>query len=274
MNIFDRLQSIDKRILYVLLFFAIAFPLVNPVPLPMAIAPPTRAAYEWMKSLPDGGVLWVGGDYSASSIPELTPAGKAFVRMAFEKNMRVIHFTMWNTGANIMNAWLTDVAAEYNKQYGVDWVDIGYKPNATAILRHMTSNIIEAAGTDFYGTPLADLPLMQEVLALSPEYVDGIVELSTGSPGSATYLTYVVEQKGIEMVVACTAVSAAGDMPYFLSGQFKGLLNGMAGAAELEKLSGHPDKASASLGAQSFAHALIILFIILGNIGYIVNRRG
>ncbi len=39
-----------------------------------------------------------------------------------------------------------------------------------------------------------------------------------------------------------------------------------------EVLVGNPGSATAGMDAQSFSHALIILFIILGNLGYILTR--
>jgi hypothetical protein len=50
------------------------------------------------------------------------------------------------------------------------------------------------------------------------------------------------------------------------SGQLKGLLGGMAGAAEYEKLRGEKGKATKGMDAQSLAHAFIALCIIAGNI--------
>jgi hypothetical protein len=53
----------------------------------------------------------------------------------------------------------------------------------------------------------------------------------------------------------------------------KGLLAGMRGAAEYEQLIGHLDVATKLMDAQTLSHLLVILFIILGNIGYLVGKR-
>jgi hypothetical protein len=47
----------------------------------------------------------------------------------------------------------------------------------------------------------------------------------------------------------------------------------MRGAAEYEILVNHPGKAVAGMDAQSFAHVLIVLFIILGNVGYVLAGK-
>lgn len=52
-----------------------------------------------------------------------------------------------------------------------------------------------------------------------------------------------------------------------------GFIYGMAGAAEYEALVKKPGSAAAAMDTQSIGHALIILFVVLGNIGYIVQRN-
>lgn len=275
MNFFDVLQSVDRRVIYILLALMIAVPLLKPVPLPLSIAPETQQAFDFVKGLPDGGVLWVGGDYDSGSATELTPVGKVVVSMAFEKNMKVILYSMWQTGQTQNHDWVAEIADAKGKVYGTDWVDIGWKAQANYALRGMTDDIATAAlGVDYNNTPLTDLPLMQQVKALSPEYVSGVFDITTGTPGADTYLAFVIEPKKVPTALAVTAVSSAQYMPRVRSGQFKGMTNGLAGAAEFEKLAGMPGKATAGIGAQAFSHALIVLLIVLGNIGYVVNRRG
>ena len=52
-----------------------------------------------------------------------------------------------------------------------------------------------------------------------------------------------------------------------------GLLGGMKGGAEYEKLLDRPDWATRGMGAQSLVHLVIIGFIVLGNIGYFLTPR-
>lgn len=274
MNVFGFLQGIDRRLIYALLALTIIIPLVKPVPLPMAISPETQDMWDYISGLPDGGVLWVGGDYSAASATELTPPGQICVRKAFEKGMKVILYSMWQTGAVQNHGWLKAIADEMGKQYGVDWVDLGWKPQSLMTLRGMTDDIITAAGdADFNGAKLADMPLIQTCKALKPEYVAGILDLSSGDPGATGYVSSVIEPVKLTMVVACTAVSSPGFMPYLRAGQFSGMSNGLSGAAELETLAKAPGKATSGIGAQAFAHALIILLVVAGNVGYLAKRR-
>ena len=82
-------------------------------------------------------------------------------------------------------------------------------------------------------------------------------------------------------------------IPYVQSGQLKGILAGMPGAAEYEQLVYEymieeqlnnnkyinqnatitKGKAFARMSAQSVAHLLMVIFIILGNVSYYYSRR-
>lgn len=57
------------------------------------------------------------------------------------------------------------------------------------------------------------------------------------------------------------------------AGQLKGLVVGLRGGGEYEKLINKPGEATAGLDAISTTHILIFICVILGNIGYFAARR-
>ena len=70
-----------------------------------------------------------------------------------------------------------------------------------------------------------------------------------------------------------TGVMAADYYPYYQSGQIFGIIGGMKGAAEYEYLCKNPGTATEAMRVQVFAHAVIILFIIIGNLAYFLSKR-
>ena len=79
-------------------------------------------------------------------------------------------------------------------------------------------------------------------------------------------------------------MSAADFYPYLQTGQFIGALMGMKGAAEYEyqvnkllKEKGYKNAVNVfavrGMEANSIAHFLIMLFIIVGNIGYFLSKK-
>jgi hypothetical protein len=66
---------------------------------------------------------------------------------------------------------------------------------------------------------------------------------------------------------------ASDAYPFLSTGQLVGLLGGLSGAAEYEKLIDTPGDATIGMDAQSIVHILIIVLIVLGNIAYFATRR-
>ena len=112
---------------------------------------------------------------------------------------------------------------------------------------------------------------MQNVVNFSN--VDFVLNFSAGKPGTYEWVQFGVDRFGFEMAAGNTAVQAPMMYPYLRAGQLKGLLGGMTGAAEFEKILDEKGKASTFLLAQTFAHATVIIFIIIGNLAFFSSRK-
>ena len=112
---------------------------------------------------------------------------------------------------------------------------------------------------------------------------DFIFSLSAGYPGSKEWVQFACDPLGIPMSTGCTSIQVTDIIPYVQNDQIKGILSGMPGAAEYEQLVQNalkergmmvsPGKASINMAAQSMAHVIIVLLIILGNITYFLTRK-
>jgi hypothetical protein len=104
-----------------------------------------------------------------------------------------------------------------------------------------------------------------------------LVNMSAGYPGTKEWVQQVQARFHLPMVAGVTAVSAPEFYPYLQSGQLLGLLGGMAGAAEYERIRGEPAGAGSAqrgMDAQSLAHAFVALCILLGNMILWRKRKG
>lgn len=269
----ERLANIDRRVIYVLMILIIALSLIKPVGLAIIPSPETQKVYDFIESLAPGSIVYLGFDFSAGGIPELMPAAQSLVRQGFRKDLRFVCAGMWVMAGDMADTAFSIVPEEFpDKQYGVDWVNIGYKPGGEVLLQKMLSSIYEAAvGVDHYGNDLNTLPLMKEVQTLKD--VDALFIFVTGTPGERQYIAHVTSPHNKPLIVSTLAVSVPELMPLVQSGQVHAAVLGMKGAAEYELLVGHPGSATAGMDAQSFSHALIIVFIILGNVGYLLTQK-
>ena len=96
---------------------------------------------------------------------------------------------------------------------------------------------------------------------------------SAGYPGTIEWVQYAADPTGIPMSSGVTSIQVNEVMPYVQSGQIIGVLAGMPGAAEYEALLGQKGSATSGMDAQSIAHLVIVLFIILGNAAFFIERQ-
>ncbi len=246
-------------------------PLIIELPLPIPISPESRRLYERVEQIPDGSRVILTFDYYPSTLAETEPMSVAALRHMWRKDLKIVTMsTVGLGGPNIADRVMATLADEFDKTYGVDYVNLGYKANYQAVLLGLGKSIRSIYPTDFYGTPLDSLPLMKDIDdygAFEFIYIvadNGIVDYWIG---------LVNAQYGIEMGAGVTAVMAPKFYAYVRSQQLIGLLGGMKGAAEYEELIDRKDLATFGMGAQSMVHIAIIVFILLGNVSYFLSRR-
>lgn len=267
----ERLQDIDRRIVFLFVAVCVILPFIFPLRLPVAVGPSTRGLYEAMEALPEGSIVMLAGDYSPDGMPELQPMTLALYRHCFGRNLRVISVCLWPEGPPLVEAAHQQVAQEYGKEYGIDYVNLGYTTGGPNAMVEMGTSIPGLFPRDFYLAPVEELPLMSGIANFAD--IDFLLSISAGTPGTREWVQQVQSRFGVRMGAGVTAVSAPNFYPYMESGQLVGLLGGMAGAAEYETLIEQPDTATRGMDAQSAVHLLIIVFVILGNISYLLSRR-
>ena len=278
MKLFESLTKIPRRIIFLTIALAVAVPLIIPIGIPVNVMPQSKKLFDAVEDLTsDSKPVLLSCDFNPQSLPELYPMLLAVMRQCFSKNIKVILMALWPQGTGMVEMGLEELTQEFTKEYGVDYTFLGYKFGVAAVLLGMGENIKGVFPVDYYGTPLDSLPLMKS----TGNYKDIslIITLSTGDPGWRQWLLYAQSRYGARLGVGVTAVSAADVYPYVETGQVTGLLAGMKGASEYETLvqqKGYAEgifRASQGMDAQSLGHLLIMIFIILGNVGYFYMRR-
>jgi hypothetical protein len=264
------IRRIDRRFIFVLIFVAVAWPLIQPMRLPIDVSPPVQGIYDAIEAVPPGSIVMLAGDYSPDTMPELQPMVETFMRHAFSRDLRVVIACLWPASPPLVERVTTPMAAEFGKEYGTDYVNLGYMAGGIVTLLGMGASIPNTFPSDYGGTPVGEIPLMQEVEDFDD--IALVMEVSAGTPGTREWVQQVQSRFGVTLASGVTAVSAPNFYPYIQSGQLVGLLGGLKGAAEYETLVGAPGDATKGMDAQSIVHALIVLFIILGNVTYFVTR--
>ncbi len=86
-------------------------------------------------------------------------------------------------------------------------------------------------------------------------------------------MQYVAEPLKIPLTGGASLTMYSGLQHYIRSGRAKGYLGGLRGAAEYEQLVKAPGKGLAGMDSQSLGHMTVIIFLILGNLGYFLSRK-
>lgn len=269
------LEKLDRRWLFLAMGLLVAGPLLWPVGLPLTVTDPVKRYHAAIQAVPDGSPVLLACDFDPGNRPEMIPMMKSSLRHLFDKKCRVVVTCLWNGGPALVDQTLEEVANEYRArgvrlESGVDYVDLGYKAGYEAVMVLMGQGIANAFPRDMRGRETRSLPVMRGVSDYSSFPL--LVSISGGYPGTKEWVQQVNSRFHLPMVSGCTAVSAPEYYPYLQSGQLGGLLGGMAGAAEYEKLRGEKGPATKGMDAQSLAHVFIALCIVLGNV--VQWRRG
>ena len=270
MRFWDRLSSVDSRILYLLLALAVALPLVIKPKTNIRVSEPVRSAFEAVDRLAPGSVIMISIDFDPSSAPEVQPMLIAVLRHAFRKDLKVIVTGQLALGLPLAEIALNQVAPEMNKVYGRDYVNIGYRPGGSAMMVGIGREIRDYFRTDYKGVPIDSFEFMRKVHNYKD--VGLLVSLAHGAVADA-WIQFVGGRYNQDIIVGCTGVNAPNLYQYLHAGQIKGIIGGLQGASEYEALIARPGQATLGMPAQSWGHALIILLLIIGNVGFLLSRK-
>jgi hypothetical protein len=266
------LKDLDRRWIFLLMAILVLIPLIKPLRLPLAVSPPVQQYFDTIEALEEGSIILLSADFDPASAPELTPMLLATLEHLCRKNIRIVGDCLWPAGPPLLEQGLNEIAREkFGKEYGADYVNLGFKEGREAVMLSMGNSIPETFPVDFRGTPVEELPLMREVENLRS--VELLVNISAGYPGTKEWVQQTQSRFGLRIVSGCTAVSAPEYYAYLQAQQLIGLLGGMAGAAEYEAMVGYSGSATKGMDAQSLAHLLVILAIVLGNLSQWAVRR-
>lgn len=276
MSFFDKLEKVDPRFIYVLLFIIVALPLVRPLGLPISMSPMTVAFYDTVERIKPGDVAVVSIDYSAASQPEQYPQTKAVIAHLSAKGAKIVCLGFWADGAPFIDRAFKDVfgKSKDHPKYGIDFVNLGYVPNGEVGMAAIGKDIQAVCAKDYYGTATSAIPVMKDVK--SGRDFKLVVSLASGTPGVPEWLRQIQAQYGVTFVTGVTAVSAPGTRQYFPA-QVSGVLEGLAGAAEYEVLLvkyGYVGTLAPPMDSQSLSHVLVVAFIVLGNVGFVLRKYG
>lgn len=283
LTIWHKIYALDRRWLYLILFLLVIIQTLAPLDIPNVVSPRSKALYDLLSRQPEGSFVVVQTDWTYSTRGESYAQFKALMRLLMRKKIRFVVTTAGSDPqapviAKQIIATLAREPGGNNYEEGRDYAIAGFFPSAEAHIRAMVNNIRgELATKGIEGGAV----------------IEGIRDLSDAKAvinitGSATITLWIERIRNkAPLGLMCTAVMSAENIPYYISGQLKGIVIGAKGAFDFETLlneefpNSNPeykdyknyDAGRRYMGPLAFALILLIVSVIVGNIAMLQVRR-
>ena len=287
------LGKLDRRYIFLLIGLSVLIPLIKPnwINIPIKTTNNSQIVFNELNELNVGDKVLVSFEYGASTKPEIHPMSVAVLQHLFSKGVKVYTVPLWPEGLMMAKYALQEVVDSdlFNITEHIDYVSLPYKAGGEIIIRGIATDLRSIFTQDVNNILLEQIPMMEGVNKISD--FDFVFDLSAGVPGNAEWVQFACDEYNVPLSSGCTSIMVTDAIPYVESGQIRGILAGMPGAAEYEQMvfnylnnldtNEHmnpdvevlPGKATSRMSAQSIAHVLMVIFIILGNISYYLLRK-
>jgi hypothetical protein len=289
MTLGQKLLSIKREVLFLILILCTTVPLFFSVPLPNDPNPETVDMFKQLTSLKEGDTVIVQSDWTESTRGESRGAMDALLRTLMQQKVKFAVFSVADPQApevarNVIQTINAERAAKGLPIYKpwVDYVELGFFPNGEALGQVINTNIRSAFGqirvNDDKGQSrgVFESPVLQNVKSISDVDTYAVVTASKS-------ITIMLERFGskTKMIGLVTGVMGPETFNYFQSGQLKGMSAGLKGVFDMETLisnhykePGYLDKGAKYIFTLHMAVFLLIAAVIVGNIGVFLTRRG
>lgn len=285
-----RIDALDRRVVYLFVFLALAVPIIFGYTVPPARMKSAEKMYsavdQAFEKNPEG-IAVVFLDWGPNTIAENKPQTEVLIEHLLRTRRRFAVATLYNLAAPFLDSVPKGVVARLQKEkpderweYGVDWVNLGYRPGQDLFLQNFAKadDLALFLRKDAFGTALKDLPAFANIKTLRDVPLVGEM---TGLYGFFDMYVQFLQVAGYSptLVHGCTSITVPEAYIYLDSGQLSGLLEGIAGAAwyseilREKNLDRAVDSALVINTGLGIAHVVIIFLVFFGNVAAFLVRR-
>ena len=127
-TILQKLRKIDYRIIYVIGLLVAFVTAIVPLGIPIPITEHARAFYDTIQEMPEGSTVLVDFGLSPVIFPEIGPGVRGFMIHSLRKNLKVVIWIRSALAPPLLEQLLEEVPILAEKEYGKDWVNLGFLP--------------------------------------------------------------------------------------------------------------------------------------------------
>jgi hypothetical protein len=260
MHWMEKVGQLDRRVIFVMIALAVIVPLIMGLVFPVYPSTIVTDAFDQIEALPPGGRVLLSLDYGPATAPENQPMASAISRHALARDCKLYVMALWATGPGQANILIEDVLrGEFpDKVEGIDWVHLGFKAGNQGLINAILLDMKGMYTTDSEGRAIDDIPMMDDIRNLTD--FDVIMGIGSGFPGMKEWVQFAGDRGNIPIAGGVTAVEAPAEYEAALVQSYPRFRETGETAVRL-------------MGPQAVAHTVIILFVLIGNVAFVFERR-
>lgn len=269
-----RLETIPNWIFFLVILGSMVYITLYPLGLPIPVTQLTKDTYAVVDALNEGDIILMDHGYGAGTIASHEPGFVVIFKHAMQKGAKVIMVSTSVESPLLLDAAIAKIKPEAKGYvYGEDWIHFGYLSGGEAAYAAVLDDITGTFTMDYEDTPLSQLPLAQELGSPTWQKIALVYVMSAGGDVCEGWIRQSAVRFDIPMIQQPLEMMVPTILPYYPI-NVQGVLNGGIGAAEYELFSGFPGEAVKLSDMLSMGGLVHLIFLILGNIGFFLKRKG
>jgi hypothetical protein len=236
-------------------------------PLPAQVPNETIAAIQAVEAIPADAPVLVAFDYEPATIGEMEASGASLMdHLLLLKHPRLALISTSPTGAALAERFMTSTLAQRSYQSGAQYVDLGYLPGGLAGVFDFSQNPTAVMPLNADSAEVWNTQVMQGVTHLS-DFAAVIVLTDSLESGRVWIEQTELARGNAPLIILSSAQAGPMFVPYVDSGQVKGMIAGLNGAAGAEQANGGlPGFVRRYWDAYSLGLLLVVVVMFLGGL--------
>jgi hypothetical protein len=242
-SFWKKAQALDRRIIYLVLVVCVTLGLYIPGEIPNKKPDPSSTAlYQQLTNFDLNRPVFVQSDWTNSTRGENAGHLEALLRILIARKQKFAIFSLADPQApqvarNVLAAVNKELPKEQRLVKGVDYLDLGFFPNAEGTTQAMAINLRNA-----WGTRVITMPDRSRRNIFDTEVLKGVNRIQ-----DIAAMVYVTASNTVDvgiqrlsgkvpLLCMCTGVVGPQMLPYFREGQLSGLAIGLKGVYDIETI--------------------------------------
>lgn len=272
---YDKLLSVDRRVIFWILFVLLIIPIFIPLGWPIPTSVPVKGFNDVLQRTPQGAVIVFIPDATTSSFPEMgsgeIAVARTLVKLIKERNIRVI---MWNSyqpdNVPIQEFYINPVFRESGLPYGENWCYLGFLTGGPPAVTRIAYGIRDMFHTDAYGNDVATMKILNEPTVVD-KAEDVWLMILFGDYYYYTGSDWIIKFR-IGSIIGMEGWGIPDGWSSLRLNFCQGFLPSVRGSAEYEAISGFIGDSVAILNSITLALLFSFVLAAVGNVAYFAGR--